>query len=166
MLTEMLIPGMMALLLLAGACRRLPLYDLFVTGAEKGFRTAVRLLPNLAAMLCAISMMQASGVMDALCALCEPVLAGMGLPPEVAPLVLIRPVSGSGALAALKQILEDCGADSRAGLIASTVMGSSETILYTACVYMSAAGGRKTSYAIPCALAGMLAGVWLAGKLF
>lgn len=161
-----LVPGLMLLLLMAGAWKRLPMYDLFVQGAKEGMRTAVQVLPNLAAMLCAISLMQASGLMDALCRLCAPLFSWMGLPSEVAPLVLIRPMSGSGALAMLETILQEYGADSRAGLIACTVMGSSETIFYTVCIYLSASASKESGYAIPCALAGSLAGTWLAGMLF
>jgi len=163
---ELLIPLLMLLVLSAAAWKKLPMYDLFVAGAKNGLQTAVQVLPNLAAMLCAIQLMQASGLMQALCSACSPVLQMMGLPPETAPLILIRPVSGSGALAMLKEVLEQHGADSRAGLIASTVMGSSETIFYTVCVYASAAGQKKTDYAIPCSLMGALAGTWLAGMLF
>lgn len=161
-----IIPGLMFVLLCAGAVKRLPLYDLFVRGAQAGLRTAVAVLPNLAAMLCAISLMQHSGLMDALCRVCAPLFTWMGLPPETAPLVMLRPLSGSGALAMLESLLQMHGPDSRVGLIASTVMGSSETIFYTVCVYMSASRDRRTGYAIPCALLGMIAGTWLAGILF
>ena len=166
MLSEKLLPFAIIGLLGAAEWKRVPMYDLFVSGAKSGLKTAVQVLPNLAAMLCAINLMQASGLMDALCSLCTPVLQWMGIPEEAAPLVLIRPVSGSGALAVLQQLLEQHGPDSRVGLIASTVMGSSETIFYTVCVYMSAAKDKKTGYAIPCALAGMAASTWLAGILF
>lgn len=166
MSSGMIVPMLMMALLLAGAWKRLPMYDLFVKGAQSGLRTAVQVLPNLTAMLCAISLMQTSGLLDALCSVCTPVFALLGLPPQTAPLVLLRPLSGSGALAMLETLLEEYGADSRIGLIASTVMGSSETIFYTVCVYMSASRDRRTGYAIPCALLGMLAGAWLAGILF
>ena len=166
MWADWLIPALMITLLGAAAWKRIPMYDVFVSGAKNGMRTAVQVLPNLAAMLCATQLMQASGLLDALCSACAPFLQWMGLPGETAPLILIRPISGSGALAMLKEILERCGADSRSGLIASTVMGSSETIFYTVCVYMSAAGQTKTSYAIPCSLIGAFAGTWLAGMLF
>lgn len=161
-----LFPFLMVVLLSAALWKRMPVYDLFVAGAKNGLQTAVQVLPNLAAMLCAISMMQASGLMDALCGLCAPLMRWMGLPAEVAPLVLIRPLSGSGALAVLEDLLERYGADSRIGLIASTVMGSSETIFYTVCIYLSAIGEKKTGYAVPCSLIGMLAGTWAAGMLF
>lgn len=164
--TELLIPALMLFLLSAAAWKKLPMYDLFVAGAKNGLQTAVQVLPNLAAMLCAIQLMQTSGLMNALCSACCPLLQLIGLPPETAPLILIRPVSGSGALAMLKEVLEQHGADSRAGLIASTVMGSSETIFYTVCVYRSAAGHKEAGYAIPCSLIGALAGTWVAGMLF
>jgi len=161
-----IIPFLIVIILLTALWKRLPVYDLFAAGAKNGLQTAVQVLPNLAAMLCAISMMQASGLMDALCGMCAPLMRLMGLPAEVAPLVLVRPLSGSGALAVLEDLLERYGADSRIGLIASTVMGSSETIFYTVCIYLSAIGEKKTGYAIPCSLIGMLAGTWIAGMLF
>lgn len=157
---------MMLALLVAAAWKRLPAYDLFVDGAKEGMRVAVSVLPNLAAMLCAITMMQASGLMDVLCRLCAPALCWLGLPAEVAPLVMLRPMSGSASLAMVERLMAEYGADSRVGLIACTVMGSSETIFYTVCVYMSAIDRRETGYAVPCSLLGALAGVWLAGRLF
>ena len=163
---DWVMPVLIVGLLSAGAWKRLPMYDLFVQGAREGLKTAVQVLPNLAAMMCAISLMQSSGLMDALCKACAPALAWLGLPAQIAPLAIIRPFSGSGALAMLQELMESYGADSRTGLIACTVMGSSETIFYTVCVYMSEAGETKTGYAIPCSLLGMLAGTWLAGMFF
>lgn len=159
-------PALMLALLTAAAWKRLPMYDLFTAGAKEGMRTALQVLPNLAAMLCAISMMRSSGLLDALCSACTPVLSWVGLPAETAPLVLIRPISGSGALAMLEELLDRYGPDSRIGLIASTVMGSSETIFYTVCIYLSASPHKKSGYAIPCALVGMAVSTWLAGMLF
>lgn len=166
MLAEWLIPVLMLSLLAAAVWKQLPIVDLFAKGARGGLQTAVQVLPNLAAMLCAVSLMQSSGLMDALCKACAPALTLLGLPAEVAPLAIIRPFSGSGALAALQELLESYGPDSRIGLIACTMMGSSETIFYTVSLYMSEAGERKTGYAIPCSLIGMLAGMAAAGMFF
>lgn len=165
-MNDWIVPVLIAMLLGLAAWKRLPVYDLFVRGAGMGLNTAVQVLPNLAAMLCAIALMRASGLMDALCRLCRPAFAAIGLPPETAPLVLMRPLSGSGALAMLEEVLDQYGADSRIGLIACTVMGSSETIFYTVCAYMSPVKNRKTGYAVGCSLLGALAGTWLAGMLF
>ena len=166
MLSGMIVPGCMLLVLVAAACRRLPAYDLFVEGAREGIAVAVRVLPNLAAMLVAIGLMQASGLMDALCVLLAPAFEWAGLPGEVAPLVLLRPMSGSASLAMVERLISQFGPDSRIGLVACTVMGSSETIFYTICVYMSAVDRRETGYAVPCSLLGALAGALLAGALF
>lgn len=163
---ELILPGLILLLLGTAAWKRIPMYDAFVRGARSGLETAIDILPNLAAMLCAISLLQASGLMEALCRLCAPAAGVLGLPAETVPLVLLRPVSGSASLAMLESLLEKYGADSRVGMIASVIMGSSETIFYTVCVYMSGIAEKKTGYAIPCALAGALAGTWAAGKLF
>lgn len=166
MLSGLIVPGALLITLLTAACRRMPAYDLFVDGAREGIGVAVRVLPNLAAMLVAVELMRASGLMDALCGLAAPVFEWLGLPGEVAPLVLLRPMSGSASLAMVEKLLAKYGADSRVGLIASTVMGSSETIFYTVCVYMSAVDPKATGYAVPCSLLGALAGTVLAGALF
>lgn len=166
MLSGLIVPGCLLAALITAACRRLPAYDLFVEGAREGVDVAVRVLPNLAAMLTAVGLMQASGLMDALCALAAPAFERMGLPAQVAPLVLLRPVSGSASLAMVERLMQQYGADSRIGLVACTVMGSSETIFYTVCVYMSAVDRRRTGYAVPCSLLGALAGTLLAGALF
>lgn len=165
-MADSITPLLLLFTLIAGLWKRLPVYDLFVEGAREGVGTAIQVLPNLAAMLCAISLMKASGLMDALCPLCAPAFTLLGLPAEVAPLALLRPLSGSGSLAMLESLLQQYGPDSREGLIACTLMGSSETIFYVMCVYMSKARQRRTGFAAPCALLGALAAAWLAGKLF
>lgn len=166
MLHELLWPLLLLMLLGAAVWKRLPVYDLFVEGAKDGMKVAVQVLPNLAAMLLAVTLMERTGLIAALCRLCEPLLSLMGLPKEVAPLVAVRPLSGSAALAVLERILNQYGPDSRIGLVASTAMGSSETIFYTICVYLSGCTDRRTGYAIPCALVGMFAGLWVCGLFF
>lgn len=165
-MADWLIPLLFLTVIGMGLWKRLPVYDLFIKGAADGLHTAVGILPNLAAMLCAIFLMQASGLLGVLCQLCAPVLGVLGLPMELSPLVLLRPLSGSASLAMLENLLTQYGPDSRIGLIACVVMGSSETIFYVVCVYMSAAKDKRTGYAVPCALLGSLAGLLLAGKLF
>lgn len=163
---ELIWPLLLLLVLCAGMLRKLPVYDLFVEGAKDGLRVTLTVLPNLAAMLAAVQLMDAMGLTAQLCRLAEPILHLLGLPGELAPLVAVRPLSGSAALAVLENLLESYGPDSRIGLIASVVMGSSETIFYTVCIYMSNTGERRTGYAIPCALAGMAAGLWVSGLFF
>ena len=157
---DLLWPVLLVLLLGAAIYKRLPVYDLFVTGAKDGMAVTVQVLPNLAAMLVAVTLMEHTGLIAQICQWCAPLLEWLGLPREVAPLVAVRPLSGSASLAVLERILNQYGPDSRIGLIASTAMGSSETIFYTICVYLSGCRDRRTGYAIPCALAGMLTGLW------
>lgn len=160
-----LLPLLTLLCLLTGAMRRVPLYDAFQEGARDGLQTAKRILPSLLAMLCAIRAFTACGLTDALCDLCAPLLIPLGLPRETLPLMLMKPLSGSASLAMLKNILETCGPDSRAGMVASVMMGSSETVFYTCALYLGAAGVKKSRHIIPCALLAWLAGSLAAGLL-
>ncbi len=162
----LVIPALLLWLLLAAAWKRLPVYDLFTKGCKEGLRVAIGVLPNLAAMMVAIAMLSASGCMDAIIRLLAPVFTWLGLPAEVAPLALVRPLSGSAALGMVEQLLTRHGADSRIGLIACTLMGSSETIFYTVCVYLGAVKQKKAGYAIPCALLGAFFAMVAAGWLF
>ncbi len=162
----LVIPVLLLALLLSAAWKRLPVYDLFVQGSKEGLLVARQVLPNLAAMMVALSMLRVSGAMDALIALCAPAFSLLGLPPEVAPLAVLRPLSGSASLGMVEQLMSQHGADSRVGLVACTLMGSSETIFYTICVYLGAVKQKRTGYAVPCALAGTVAAMALAGIIF
>ena len=110
--------------------------------------------------------MEQSGLLEVLCGLIEPAAEWLGLPRGTAPLVLLRPLSGSASLALLRDILEKYGPDSRTGLVASAMMGSGETVLYTCAVYLSAAGIHKSKYIIPVSLAGWLVGCAVSGLFF
>lgn len=160
------LPALILITLTLCLIKRVPAYEAFVAGAKKGLQTAVSILPSLIAMLCAVTALTASGLTDALTGLLSPALALLGVPSEVAPLALLRPLSGSASLAMLEDILTRYGADSRTGLIASTLMGSSETIFYTVCVYMSAASVKRGGYAVPCALLGAVASLIVAALCF
>lgn len=164
-ISDLLLPLLILLLLLAAGWKGLDALEGFIRGARQGMEVAVRVLPNLAGMLCAIALMRESGLLGLLCHICAPVLTRLGLPAEVAPLVLVRPLSGSASLGMLETLLERFGPDSAVGMTACTVMGSSETIFYTLCVYFSGAKDKRAGYAALCSLTGMLAGVWLAGRL-
>ena len=159
------LPMFVLLCLGVGAWRRVPVYDRFVEGAREGLRTAAYIAPSLIAMLCAIRAFSACGLMDRLCGLCAPALEKVGIPRETLPLMLMRPLSGSASLAMLRTILTEYGPDSRVGLVASVMMGSSETVFYTCGLYLSAAGIRRSGHTVPCALLAWLAGSVAAGLL-
>ena len=164
-MTGLLLPLFLLGCLAAGAARLAPLYDAFVEGAREGLKTAVRVLPSLMAMLCAVRAFSACGLLDALCGAAAPALAWAGIPRETLPLMLMKPLSGSASLAALRDIFRACGPDSRPGRVASVMMASSETVFYTCGLYLSAARVKYSRHTVPCALLAWLAGSIAAGAL-
>ena len=154
----MLVPLTIAAIALYAAGRRVDVYSALVQGAGSGLETLTRIIPALVGLMTAVYMLRASGLMDALGGLMAPVLVRLGIPPETAALLFIRPVSGSGALAVGSELMASHGPDSYVGRVAAVMLGSTETTFYTIAVYFGSAGIRKTRYAIPAALIADLAG--------
>lgn len=162
-------------LLLAGAAlyalgHRVDVFSALTTGAGEGLSVILRILPPLVALLTAVYMLRASGALTLLTQALTPVLTRIGIPPETVSLLLIRPVSGSGALAVGSEIMQTYGPDSTIGRTAAVMLGSTETTFYTIAVYYGAAGIRRTRHTIPAALAaditGFLAAAWTVRWLF
>ena len=137
-------------------------YDLMLGGAREGLQLLVSIIPALVLLLTAVHMLRASGAMGLLGRVMAPVLEVLGIPPETAMLVLIRPISGSAALAVGADIMAQYGPDSPIGRTAAVMLGSTETTFYTISVYFGAAGVKKTRYAIPAALVADLTGFCVA----
>ncbi len=137
-------------------------FDVFAEGAKEGAGTIIRLIPSLVGLIVAIGVMRASGAFDLLGDILQKPMAQIGMPKELLPLVIIRPVSGSGALAVLKDILTQCGGDSYISRVACVMMGSSETILYTMAVYTQGTPVKKIPKVLPAALAANLTACVLA----
>ena len=156
---------LVGVILLRGLMMGFDVYGAFLRGAEKGMRSAISLLPALCGMLLMLAMVNASGLTRMLQWAISPLTELLRLPQEVAPMLLLRPLTGSGSLAAMEAIFDSCGPDSRAGRIASVLMGSSETIFYTMTVYLGAAGVKKLPLALPVSLAAYLFGAVLCGWL-
>lgn len=154
-----------AAVILRGMIARIDVYEAFTAGAERGLRTGLSLAPALCAMLLMLGAARASGLTEALVRLSAPVAEWLGLPEEVTPVLLLRPLTGSGSMAALREILALCGADSRAGRIASVLSCASETICYTMTVYLSAAGVKRLPRALPVSLIAYAAGAAAAGLI-
>ena len=157
-LTSFVIPCLLAGLAIYALAKRVDVYSALTAGAGDGLTVVLRILPSLVALLTAVYMFRASGAMDALTALLSPVLQKLGIPPETASILLIRPLSGSGALAAAGELIERYGPDSYVGRVAAVMLGSTETTFYTVAVYFGAAGIRRSRYTIPAALAADLTG--------
>lgn len=152
-----ILPVLLAAAALWGCRRKVDVYDALVAGGREGLRVCGAILPALAALLTAVYMLRASGALDSLTALLAPLLTALGIPPETAPLLVIRPLSGSGALAAGGELMRQYGVDSYIGRCAAVMLGCTETTFYTVAVYFGAAGIRKTRYTIAAALTADLA---------
>ena len=149
-------------IVLLGLVRKVPVFDTFLEGAREGLAAALRIMPALTALTLCIAMIKASGALDAASRLASPLIGAFRIPPETTPLMLVRPLSGSGALAVIRQIFTDVGPDSYAGQVASVMMGSTETTFYTVAVYYGSVGVKKTGYTIPAALTADLTGMIVA----
>ena len=147
------VPLCLLLIPALGLVKRLPVYELFVTGAASGARLCLRIFPNILAMLVAVAVFRSSGAMAALSAWVAPLCGRIGLPTEVLPLFLLRPLSGSGALAMTADIIQTCGPDSFPGLLAAVMQGSTETTFYVLTVYFGAVGVKKYGPALAVGLA-------------
>lgn len=161
-LTDLLIPGLMLAVSCAALAGKKDVYTLLVTGAGDGLVMLKNIVPALIILLTAVHMLRASGAMELLTTLLTPLCSWIGIPPETVPLVLIRPISGSAALAIGSDIMSIYGADSDVGRTAAIMLGSTETTFYTISVYFGAAGVKKTRYAIPAALLADLTGFCVA----
>ena len=152
--TSLVIPVFVLGVILYSLYKKVGVFDTFITGAKENISVCFDILPSLVALMLAVEMFKASGALSALTELIEPITSIIGIPSECVPLALMRPVSGSGALSMLDSILSEYGADSFIGRVASVLMGSTETTLYTVAVYFGAVKIKKTRHALPSALVG------------
>ncbi len=161
-MSDYLIP-ILLLIASAGALRRKEnAYDLMLQGAAEGLKLLVSILPALITLLTAVHMLRASGAAEQLSGILAPMFSLLGIPPETALLVLIRPISGSAALAVGAELMAQYGVDSDIGRTAAVMLGSTETTFYTISVYFGAAGIKKTRYTVPAALFADLVGFTMA----
>ena len=168
-----MIDYLIPLLLLAATCivlrKKENPYDLLISGAADGLQLLLRLIPTLIILLTSVTMLRASGATELISRYLAPVFGIFGIPPETAILVLIRPISGSAALAVGADLMANYGVDSQIGRTAAIMLGSTETTFYTISVYFGAAGIKKTRYTIIAALIADLTGFVMAAltaKLF
>lgn len=157
-LSSLVVPLLLALVAAYGLGRRVDVYAALTRGAADGLSVLLRVVPALVGLLTAVSMFRASGAMEWLSGLFAPALDLLGIPPETAPLLLVRPVSGNGALAVASDLMASHGPDSYIGRVAAVMLGSTETTFYTIAVYFGSAGITKTRHTVPAALAADLTG--------
>jgi len=154
-----IIPMLILGMLTVGMVKGVKIYEVFIKGAKEGFNLAVTIIPYLVAILAAVGMFRKSGGMDALVRTIGPATGALGLPPEVLPLALLRPLSGSGAFGITAELIETHGPDSYIGELASTMNGSTETTFYVLAVYFGSVGVSRIRHAVPAGLAADFAGV-------
>ena len=143
-----IIPLFLLIVLTAAMFRKVPSYELFVEGGKEGVKMAFSLLPFLVGMIVSISILRSSGALEAIIIFISPALQLVGIPPDIVPLALIRPISGSAALGMTTEMIATHGPDSFLGRLASTMQGSTDTTLYVLTVYFGAVGIRKMKYAL------------------
>jgi spore maturation protein B len=141
------VPAMLALIPLWGAIKKVKVYDTFIEGAEEGLQVAIKIVPFLVAMMVALSIFRASGAMELVARAIDPITSKLGFPTQVLPLMIVRPLSGAGALAVTADLLKTNHPDSYIGRLASIMQGSTDTTFYVLTVYFGAVGIRKARYA-------------------
>ncbi len=153
------IPVILFAVLLLAIIKKIKVYEVFIDGAKEGFNVAVRIIPYLVAILVAIGMFRASGAMEYLIKLISPVTSLIGMPAEALPVGLMRPLSGSGTLGIVTELMKEHGPDSFLGRLTSTMFGSTETTFYVLAVYFGAVGIKKSRHAVAAGLIGDTAGL-------
>lgn len=161
-MTDYIVPGILLIAAAAALRKKENAYDLMLEGAADGLKLLVSILPALILLLTAVHMLKASGAVELFSRFLSPLFSIFGIPPETAMLVLIRPISGSAALAVGADLMAQYGVDSLVGRTAAVMLGSTETTFYTISVYFGSAGIHKTRYCIPAALFADFVGFFMA----
>ena len=158
-INHFIVPGIIGGIFLFGVCRGINAFDAFLAGAREGLSTVVSITPALICLLTGVAMFKASGALDVLSWSLAPLAEALGLPREVIPLALLRPISGSGAMVLFNDLLAAYGPDSFIGRVASVMEGSTETTFYTIAVYYGAIHTTRTRHTLPSALSADLMGI-------
>lgn len=153
------IPFMFLGIVIYGLFKKVSVYEAFTDGAKEGFNTGVRIIPYLAAMLVAIGVFRASGAMELLTKALSPITNAIGMPGELLPMALMRPLSDGGAQGVMSELITTHGPESLVGRISAVMMGSTETTFYVLAVYFGAISVKKTRHALPAGLLADLAGI-------
>ena len=160
-ISALILPALTVFVIVYALIKKVDVYAAFVAGAKRALPTLIRILPYVCAMTAALALFRKSGAMDALLGVLSPALTPLGVPKEVVPLFLLRPLSGSAALALLDDIFKSVGPDSFAGRVCSVLVGSSETLFYTVALYLGSVGVTRSRYIIPVSLFVECAGLFV-----
>ena len=158
-LSSVSMPMVILFIIIYGVREKNKVFDSFLDGAKDGFKTTISILPTLVGLFFAIGALRSSGVLDLIIKITTPVLNILNFPSELMPLAILRPISGSASIAVATDIMKNCGVDTLIGNIASTIMGSTETTLYTIAIYTSCVKVKKTRYILLAALTADVIGI-------
>ncbi len=154
-----IMPAIIAFVILFALVKKVAVFEVFLKGVKNGMASLTSIAPALLGLICAVSMLRASGILNAICDLASPICNMFSFPADVLPLALLRPVSGSGSLAIVNDIFKNFGTDSFTGLLASVMMGSTETTFYAIAVYFSAVGITKIRHTVLSAVCADIVGL-------
>ena len=141
-------PAFACVIVVFGLIKRVPVFDIFLKGAKEGMQILYSIAPTIIGLVFAVDLLRSSGAIDAICNFIEPVADYLGFPKEIVPMVLLRPVSGSGSTALLTSLYEQCGPDSFAGRVASVLAGSSQTTFYAIAMYFGCIKVKKIRHTL------------------
>lgn len=158
-LSNLAIPITILLILAYALTEKKKVFDVFLNGAKEGIEIVVKIFPTLIGLFVAIGALRCSGILDFIIKLIYPIVEILNIPTEIMPLAILRPISGSASIAIGSDIMNQYGVDSKIGLITSTIMGSTETTLYTIAIYTSVVGIKKTRFVLAAALIGDFIGM-------
>lgn len=158
-ISAIIIPLVIVLVIGYGIAEKKNVYDIFLRGAKNGIKIVIKLFPTLLAIFLAINMLRNSGVIDFIINILKPFLLFLNIPIEIMPLALLRPISGTASMAVATDIIKTSGVDSQIGLIAATIMGSTETVFYTIALYTSSINIKKTRFTLVAALIANFVGI-------
>ena len=153
------IPLVIIVIVWVGTAEKQKVYDIFIDGVKEGMQIIINIFPTLLGLFVAIGALRSSGILELITNLIKPVLDLVGVPSEIIPLAIVRPISGSASTAVATDIMKNFGVDSKIGLIASTIMGSTETTFYTIAVYTSCIKVKNTKFVLIAALSADVVGM-------
>mgnify|MGYP000885106023 FL=1 len=156
-----IIPFMVLIILVHGYVKGIDMYSAFIEGAKEGMKTTFRIVPYLIAIFIAVGIFRGSHALNMFTDILAPITNFLGIPREILPLIILRPISGSGALGIVKDIIEHYGVDSFPAVVAAVMMGSSETIFYTISLYFGSIGVEDHRHTLKAALLSYLISIFI-----
>lgn len=158
-ISNIAVPICIFIIIFYGIVSKLNIFDIFIKGAKEGVKIIVDIFPTLIGLFLAIELLSSSGVLEFITKLMFPILDILKIPTEIIPVAILRPISGSGSIAIATEIMKEQGVDTKVGLIISTIMGSTETVLYTIAVYTSSINVKKSRFVLGVSLIASLTGI-------